>query len=383
MTLVTLTQQIVFGPLCSATLRSFASAAERNHLRLFFEASKFLFQLAAGVLIGIIALLALGLLWSGYVKWLPLLVAVGILSALSGYNSLLDGVQNAARQRSVVAWHQGVGQWLRYVLAVTAVLVIGASSTAAMLGYAVAAALVLGSQLAFFQQKIRPLAKSEPATQMREVREMAGQMWQYGWPFAVYGIFTWGQATSDRWSLQYFRSTSDVGLYQVLYQLSYYPMTMASVLLVQLATPILFARAGDGSDSIRVERTRHLVNAMVCGSIGITLVAVIAMVLLRERIFALLVAPQYRAAASVAPAMVLSAGLFACGQVAVLSLLASAQTRLLIAPKVVTAVVGTALNCLGAWRWGIKGVVAGSIVFSAVYLMWVLFLANRRRESVA
>jgi O-antigen/teichoic acid export membrane protein len=296
---------------------------------------------------------------------------------------MLDGVQNAARQRTVVAWHQGAGQWLRFLLAVTAVLAIGASSTAAMLGYAAAAALVLGSQWVFFRRTIRPLAGAEPAFQQRDVREMAGKMWEYGWPFATYGIFTWGQAASDRWALQYFRSISDVGLYQALYQLSYYPMTLASGLLLQLVTPILFARAGDGSDPLRVERTRRLINTMAGGSVGITVLAVGAMFFLREPIFALLVAPEYRAAASFAPGMVLASGLFACGQVAVLNLYSSAETRLLIAPKAGTALVGTTLNCVGAWFWGIKGVVAGSVVFSVVYLLWVVCLANGRRENRA
>jgi O-antigen/teichoic acid export membrane protein len=379
MTVVLLTQQVVFGPLCSATLRSFAPAAEGKRLGSFLAASRLLFRSAAGALTGIIALLGVGLVLSGHAKWLPLLFMAGLLSVLSGNNSMLDGVQNAARQRTVVAWHQGIGQWLRFLLAVAAVVGIGASSTAAMLGYAMAAALVLGSQWVFFRRTIRPLAGDEPAFQQRDVREMAGKMWGYGWPFAAWGLFTWGQSASDRWALQCFRTTSDVGLYQALYQLGYYPMMLFSGLFVQLVTPILFARAGDGSDSLRVDHTRRLINTMAGGLAGVTVLAVVAMFFLREPVFALLVAPEYRAVASFAPGMMLASGLFACGQVASLNLFSSAETRLLIAPKVLTAILGAALNYVGAWLWGIKGVVAGSVVFSMVYLVWVLCLANARR----
>src|SRR5579872_880916 len=173
LTLVTLSQQIVFGPLCSATLRSFAPAAERNELTRFFGATKLLFQSAIGALVGMIALLGLVLVWSNNARWLPLLLLVGFLSVLSGYNSMLDGIQNAARQRPVVAWHQGAGQWLRYLLAAAAVLVIGASSMSAILGYTLGAVLVLGSQVTFFRQKIRPLARLEAIPDARQIRETA------------------------------------------------------------------------------------------------------------------------------------------------------------------------------------------------------------------
>lgn len=379
---IALPQQILFGPLASATLRSFSAAAEANCVGCFIGATKLLFHVSTGLLAALSALLAIALLGSGQSRWLPLLFAAVLLCALSGSNSLLDGIQNAARHRSVVAWHQAVGQWLRYVLAVTAVFALGPSGVAAMLGYALAAAVVLCSQVAIFRRKIRPLVVSESIPQANEVKTMAGRMCEYGWPFAVYGIFTWAQIASDRWALQYFRSTSDVGLYQALYQVSYYPVTLASGLVVQLVTPILFATAGDGSDHVRVQRTRHLVNTLVGASIGSTLLAVVTMVFLRDRIFALLVAPQYRPVASLAPAMTLAAGLFASAQVAVLSLLISVETRLLIVPKVATAIVGAALSFLGASVWGIKGVVAGSVAFSMLYLIWILFLVNRRRGSL-
>src|SRR5579872_1934898 len=250
----------------------------------------------------------------------------------------------------------------------------------AILGYTLGAVLVLGSQVTFFRQKIRPLARLEAIPDARQIRETARGMWNYGWPFAVYGIFTWGQAASDRWALQYFRSTADVGLYQVLYQLSYYPVTLASVLLTQLVTPILFARAGDGTDSGRIEQARRMTNIMVAGSVGITLLGVAVMFLVRQPMFSLLVAPEYRTASSLAPAMVFASGVFATGQVAALNQLTRSATRALIAPKAVTACLGTLLNCIGAWEWGIGGVVAGNAAFSILYLLWVLGLDNQGHE---
>jgi hypothetical protein len=53
------------------------------------------------------------------------------------------------------------------------------------------------------------------------------------------------------------------------------------------------------------------------------------------------------------------------------------DTRVLIAPKIGTAVAGIVLRVAGAYWMGLRGVVAASVVFSLMYLAWVVAL-NRR-----
>ncbi len=45
----------------------------------------------------------------------------------------------------------------------------------------------------------------------------------------------------------------------------------------------------------------------------------------------------------------------------------------LIAPKVGTAILGGLLNILGAYLYGLEGVIAASFLFSVIYFGW-LFL---------
>src|SRR5439155_23990103 len=130
-----------------------------------------------------------------------------LLSLLSGYSAALDGMQNAARQRVVVAWHDGVTIWLRFLIAVALVAVLGRSSAAAMLGYAVASALVLASQGLFFRSKILSFRPDTEYATRDAMLSWERRMQSYAWPYSTWGLFTWLQMNSDRWGLQVFRTT--------------------------------------------------------------------------------------------------------------------------------------------------------------------------------
>src|SRR5439155_11689793 len=115
MTVAALTQQVVLGPVSGALLRFFAPAAEAGQLNAYLKGARHLLIGATFLLLGLGTLLGLALWRNGQVKWLGLMTAAFSFSLFSGYNSAMDGVQNAARQRAVVAWHQGLGQWLRFL----------------------------------------------------------------------------------------------------------------------------------------------------------------------------------------------------------------------------------------------------------------------------
>jgi hypothetical protein len=53
----------------------------------------------------------------------------------------------------------------------------------------------------------------------------------------------------------------------------------------------------------------------------------------------------------------------------------------LVAPKVAAAVCGIILNFGGAYFFGIPGIAWAGVIFSSVYLLWILFLSYRRRDT--
>ena len=324
-------------------------------------------------------IISAALLLARQVSWLWLTIMTLGFALASGFNSILDSMLNAGRRRSIVAWHQALASWGRYLLATGMVLLLGATSTIAMTGYALATFLVLLSQLWFFRRAMRPAAGVSALT-IGSLQRWVAQIFTYAWPFVIWGIFTWAQIASDRWALQMFATTEDVGLYAVLYQLGYYPIMILTGLMMQLASPVLFQRAGDASDTSRMLQVYALNWRLTIGALLFTSVAVLLAFALHGKVFDWLVAPDYRTVSWLLPGMVLAGGLFATGQFASISVLSGAETRNLITPKIASALIGVSLNMLGAaWVGNFRRCVRKCRYSSSVYDLDTCFLLELNR----
>jgi len=371
-----LVTQLAFGPLQQGVLRFFGPAQEANELRAILIGVRDLLAWASIFILGIAGLVVIGLWISGHAAWIGLAATAFLLALISGYERALDAMQSAARQRAVTAWHQALAQWLRFLLAVGLIAWLGALISIAMLGYLLATVIVLVSQFMFFRRKFWTIISSESREQFVETRKWSQRIQNYAWPFMTWGLFLWVQQSSDRWALQAFNQTQDVGYYAVLSQLGYMPIILLTGIMVQFLQPILFAQAGDGSDLFRVKRARQLNLLVIIAFVVMTALGTGLAFVFHEQVFAMLVAPEYRGISPFMPWMVLSGGLFASGEVTALLLMSGVTTRILIAPKIGTAILGILLNIAGAYWLGLCGVVFASVAFSLVSLVWMLVLSN-------
>lgn len=378
MTVAVLVQQTILGPLGNGVTRFYAPAVEQGDLRGYLTAIRRLILSATGI-VALLALLAIGgLLISGQTKWIAMAIAVPAFAILSGYNSTLSGIQNAARQRSVVAIHQGMESWARFLVAAGLLLWLGATSSIAMIGFAVAVVLVLGSQYLFF----RKIVSKHKATTAEE-RSWQREIWKYSWPFSIFGVFTWAQLASDRWALELLATTRAVGLYAVLFQLGYYPISMATGMVMQFFAPILYQRAGDASDSKRNAHVHKMSWRLTWLALGITGAAFLAGLLFHAQIFRVLVAQEYKDVSYLLPWVVVAGGVFAAGQSLALNLMSQLRTRAMMKAKVVTALFGVALNFAGAYWYGMPGIVGAGILFAVSYFLWMAVLSkSEERENV-
>src|SRR5258708_15206300 len=207
-------------------------------------------------------------------------------------------------------------------------------------------------------------------------------MWVYARPFSSWGMFTWAQIASDRWALESFTTTQTVGIYQALYQLGYYPISMASTFLNQLVQPILFSRAGNGCDKERLEHAHGMIHKLFAAVLSLTIAGFLFSGLVCQFLFRHLLPPAYSSAAHLLPLLLLSAGIFECGQIMSLKHTVSPSPHQLIAPKIITAVLGAGLNFAGAYLFGLRGVVAASVCFSTAYCVWVIVAVPKLRAAV-
>jgi O-antigen/teichoic acid export membrane protein len=376
LTFATVQQQLIMAPISVACARYFAPARESGHLLAYLRAVKQLLVGETLLILGIVGLAGIGLWVLDLKEWLSLVVTASFFGLCSGYGQSLDSIQNAARQRIVVAWHQSLLQWLRFSCAVMAVGLLGASGSVVLQGYILASMIALASQWFFFKRKIVFKAALSQNNHAENDPQFIKDTLTYAWPFATWGIFTWLQLASDRWALQAFEDTRSVGLYAVIYQLGYYPVVLFSEMLVQLAAPVLFNIAGYGTDHDRVARAHRLIWILFIVVISSTLFMVLLASMFHSQIFEKLVAWEDGDISSLWPLMILSGGLFSSGQIMALIFMTSGSTRALLVPKVITALIGLSFNTIGAYWYGLHGVIIASVGFSSIYVIWMLFLAN-------
>ena len=375
-TVAALVQQVFLGPLGTAGQRFYAASVESNDLAAYLHATGRVVFVAC---LFVAAMGGLALVALACSPWHDSVLLAGwslIFAILSGISSVFDGIQTAARQRAIVAWHQGLGVWLRFGFAALLVRRFGGPQLA-MAGFAAGITVILISQVVFFRRAILVPPAYHRGFNPDKERDLRRQMWIYARPFGSWGLFTWGQIASDRWALESFATTRAVGIYQALYQLGYYPISMASAFVNQLIQPILFARAGTGTDENRVATAHRIIHKLLAASLRLSLFGFVVSAVLCKFLFRLMLPPAYGSAAHLMPFLVLSAGIFECGQIVSLKHMLSPNPRSLVAPKIATAVLGTGLSFAGAYLFGLAGVVAASLCFSVVFCVWVVVAAPK------
>ncbi|HEY3658133.1 MAG TPA: oligosaccharide flippase family protein [Steroidobacteraceae bacterium] len=370
MTVALLIVSSLFGPLTNGINRFYAPAIERGEVGAYLRAARRLALSATGIVVLVAITMTSGMLIIGRTRWIPLGLVSLVFAVLTGYNGILSGVQNAARQRSIVALHQGIESWTRVGFAAAVVFWLGATSTVSILGYTAGIIVVLASQYVFFR-RIRGI----PCTASPQV-DWHKQILQYSWPFYTWCLFTWAQLSSDRWALALFADARDVGLYAALFQLGNNPIAMASTMAMQLLAPIFYQRAGDGNDSQRNAHVNRLGWRFTMLTLALTGIAVCGGALLHTQIFQILVAKKYASVSPLLPYMLLASGIFVASQMIELSLMSQMKAKMLIVAKIASALLGITLNFAGAFLYGVKGVVVAGVLTSAFYYLWMAALSR-------
>ncbi|GIW09738.1 MAG: hypothetical protein KatS3mg061_0795 [Dehalococcoidia bacterium] len=367
-TLAGFAQLPTLSPLANAALRYFAPAQERGTVPQFLR------------LVGQqVALLALGIGGVGLIAaaltaqlagapWPTLCVGAALLAIVGGTSGVLSALQNAARQRAVVALHAALAKWLTIAALVVLVYQFGSAGTVALGATVLASGLVMLSQAGFLLPLFRrrehaPAASGRPVT--------ARELLRYAFPFTLIALPSWVQLFSDRWALQLFGTTADVGRFTVLVALGVTPLNLAFNLLAQFVEPLLYARAGDGTDPARLRSAlRATLLVLLLYGAGL-LVLVLGAALLSGFIFSLLVAPAYREVAPLLPLAVLAGGMFNLGQLASILPLQFTESRALLAPKLGSGILTLLFNLAGSALLGTTGVLVASILASTIYCLWM------------
>lgn len=377
LTAVTLIHQIIMGGTLNSIGRYYPIAVDTGETNSFLYASKFLIFLNVAIVL-VAALPAVYLICQTGNQYVAATIsAVAALSIVNGFNGAVSSIQNAARRRGIVAFHLALDSWLKIALVLLVVWILGDSSVSVLAAYVVTATIVLVSQIILFNRY-----KPPPGGGKRNVADWIRKMSRYSWPFVAWGGFTWAQFASDRWFLQAFSGSTDVGLYSVVYQLGFVPIGIATNIAANFIGPILYQHSGDARNEQRNRSVHNISWSMTYLCLIFTGTATVIAWFLHNWIFGFIVAPNYRSVSYLLPYLILAGGMFAAGELLALKLMAELKVSSMIPTKILTSLLGLLLNMLGAMSFGIIGVVLAQILYSGLYLLSMVFLSKRRSATL-
>jgi O-antigen/teichoic acid export membrane protein len=374
LTITGLANQVVMGGIANGIGRYFLVAAERGDMNNYFRTAKYIMSYATIAVAGLATLAIIILTLIDLVQWIGVAIAALVFSTLSGINTTMNGVQNAARQRATVALHNGADAWLKIGFAAGAILWFEASSAVVIIGYSVAAIVVILSQLFFLFRllSLYPVKINSPLKQKYWVKKI----WSFSWPISFWGVFTWIQQASDKWALEYFHSTDEVAGYVVLYQLAFVPVSLASGLIVSLISPIMYHRAGDAKDGSRVGAVYTSTKYITLFVFLMSLIGAIISLFWHKEIFSILANGQYNTYSYLMPWMVIASGLQACHHVMGVRISSIMKVRSIMWAQIISALVFSIINILGVFFGGVEGLVYGFTIASFLYFLWIMVFSN-------
>jgi O-antigen/teichoic acid export membrane protein len=368
LTVAGLMNATVMGVVSNSIIRFYPIAIEKKDFYGYRHAVRRLILYATLVTLVVGFLLIAGLFLLGFRHWTGLAIASIAFSLLGSYNGVFNGIQNAARQRSIVAFHGALDAWLKIGLSVAMIYWLGNSGTAVLIGFSSSAALILFSQLLFFRRVI-----PKNFAMVARDDQLLRKMWVYSFPFLTWGLIGGVQQSSARWALEIFESTEAVGLYSVLSQLGYVPVQIIAGMVMSFLMPILFARYGDGTSSVRNNNVNKLINNIAILGFALTFLGVFVAAVLHSYIFQLLVNESYSSISHFLPWVVFAGGIFSIGVICASKLMGLMMTNELIPAAVGSSIIGIASAIVGVYYFALAGAVSSMIIHSISYLLWVVY----------
>jgi O-antigen/teichoic acid export membrane protein len=209
-------------------------------------------------------------------------------------------------------------------------------------------------------------------------RSLAKKLIKYSAPFVVWGAFGWAQTSSDKWTLEVFTGSSDVGIYAALLQIGYAPLVLLGNMVMQFISPIIYERIGDNTDDERRKRGIDLLFKSLTMLSFLSTILVALAFLLYGPILRLFTPQGFWPVSYLLPYIIAGACLFNAGQLLTVVSQAFYFTKSLILPKLSFAASNIALNVLLGKRFAVRGVVIAMLVSSLLYAVWMALLTKKQ-----
>lgn len=382
LTIAGLFNTYAYGPVANVVVRFFAICQERGTLGSYFSILKKSHRILA---LGAICLAAVASGVAGYIlggEWALIILLSCLYGVTSGINVSFNSLQNAIRQRKIVALHQGADVWLRIGLSIVLLFLFSKSGCSALLGYLIGTLLVTISQR-IFALKNETIRKNwhAPIADPLQEKETFKEFASYATSFLLFAVFASFSLYADRWILQGMFGSGAVGVYAAIYQIAASPVSIFFTMVSQLIVPIVFERAGAMTSRSQMENSGRLLRQTTLVSCLVAMVITLGAYLFSEPLIRILTNATFAEYHNLLWIIALGLCLFNLGQQLTIKGLSFNRPRIYLVPKILQALSLFILGYVLAHYFEIAGVAWAVCLSSAIYLGAVLAVNSRLRPE--
>lgn len=373
-----LVNQVVTGAIAAGLARYYSSAIEEGsgpgYLGAVLSLTIYAFILICLVAITGISILVLG----GYTQKTHYMAATLWLAIAYGYNGIINSIQNAARQRQVVAVHVAIDCTAKIALSTLFIILAGPNVETVIIAFALSASVVGFSQYLSLRRLLPEQARWDESC-----KKWRSRVWSFAWPIAAGGSFSWAYTASQRWSLELYSSTADVGRFYALTQLAYTPIALAGSILISLTTPLLYARAGIGNQAGRIAAAERSIFGFAVIGISATFIAALLLHAWSKELFQVFVPEgEYHGISSYMPIVAISSGLLQVSLMLSTAIAITGETEKLLTVNILGNSFIAVLNVVLTKLHGVGGLFIAMLIGSFIHLVWtavIVLSASRKR----
>lgn len=367
----------IFGPLGHGYMRFWSISKERGRIYEFICTTDALAIRLVAVIVGISVGMFLFALFSVWHYW-PALISIAIIvGALTGYFGLRLAVFLGARKRKSIALINSGTAFLKPVVAVICVILLGPNAQSALWGYVIATLATTAAAEVVY----RNLSESESPGRryhlkhLGEDHELRHEIMSFAWPFCAWGMMVWVHQSCDKWSLLCFHGADVVGKFSVTALLAFYPFVFASGFLNNLFMPIAYERAGDLYSQKGIRAANQCLLTMTgCYMLG-ALLLILIFVIFGKTLILLISNPKYATFSHLLPGLAISWALFYLGEMLTGFGLIAKRPRVYLFPKLISGTIAAVFTFYFSARIGARGVMWGLCIAGFVYALWCMIVA--------
>jgi O-antigen/teichoic acid export membrane protein len=330
-------------PFAMAAMRQYAEAVRRDDVGMLRRVVRRWLIRAQGVAAALV--LAVGIpycLFQSISLWLPVMT-IGLF-VVDSEVMMEAAFLNASKRHRGYSLLRGAEAWIRPILAVFLVHLLGPSAAVVLVGYLVAGLILV--VVIHGARSGRRETRNGPVD-----GDLSRRVWRFCLPLFPIAPVEWVSSLSDRYIIGGVIGLDAAGIYAASYGLISQPFLMAGIVLENYYRPQYYdALADDEPDNAQHIFSRWFVLTAVACALGL-----FAVIVLKSLIVSIFLAESYRTAASLLFPIALGNSFFALSQVCERFLHGQERTSLCLVSRTIGAAMSVAAGVPMIVLYGIQG----------------------------